>query len=277
MTPPTPAIVPAGSLNAPELIGLFNRAYADYFVHIQLDEAAWSGLVSRFDVNLEASRVAPEGGIVLLGIRGERAWVGGMGVVPEARRTGLGRRLMHSLLEQARARAVRVVQLEVLEQNAPAIALYEALGFVRTRQLDVWALEQPLDAPGATEVDAEDALAWIDAHRIAPEPWQRETTSVRRFASALQPLRGLEVREGGKRTGAAVAIASSARAAILQLEVTGTHAADAARALLAATRAWAPVVRYLNVPSDHVAATVLRDAGAALEARQHEMAVTLHA
>ncbi len=277
MVAPTPDIVPAGSLRTPELVELFNRAYADYFVPIQLDEAAWAGMLTRFDVNLEASRVAPGAGIVLLGVRDDRAWVGGMGVVPEARRTGVGRRLMVSLAEQARARAVREVQLEVLEQNTPAIALYESLGFCRTRQLDVWALDRALEAPGAREIDADDALQWIAAHRREREPWQRETASVRRFASALHPLRGLEVLAGGRRAGAAVGLAAGGRASLLQLEATGELAVGVARELIAAARGWAPVVRFLNVPSEHVAATVLREEGAVLEARQHEMVLTLDA
>ncbi|HUK62202.1 MAG TPA: GNAT family N-acetyltransferase, partial [Dongiaceae bacterium] len=177
------ATVPASTLPDAELMALFNRVYSDYFVPVAVNDAAWQGLVRRFDLDLEASRVTAEGdGIAMLGIRGTRGWVGGMGVTPEARRRGTGRVLMEALIEQARARAVTEVQLEVLEQNAPAIALYEALGFRRVRELDVWALSAPVDPGTAREVDPEDALAWIAARRAAPEPWQRAEESVRRFA-----------------------------------------------------------------------------------------------
>ncbi len=49
---------------------------------------------------------------------------------PDRRRAGIGRALMDHLLALARARASRLVTLEVRRSNRPAIALYEQLGFV---------------------------------------------------------------------------------------------------------------------------------------------------
>jgi hypothetical protein len=198
-----------------------------------------------------------------------------MGVAPEARRRGAGRALMVGLVEQARLRAVTEVGLEVLEQNAPAITLYEALGFRSFRLLDVWSLSAPLDPGPAREVDADDALAWIASHRTAPEPWQRAEESVRRFAAPEQPLRGLELREHGQRTAAALAIVVSGRVSLLQLVAAGERPVEQARALCALARAWAPVLRFLNVPTDDPAATALRTAGGQLEARQLEMTLPL--
>lgn len=51
-------------------------------------------------------------------------------VAPEERRGGIGRALLASLLREARARAARVVLLEVRKSNTPAIALYRGAGFV---------------------------------------------------------------------------------------------------------------------------------------------------
>jgi [ribosomal protein S18]-alanine N-acetyltransferase len=50
-------------------------------------------------------------------------------VRPEARRTGLGRRLMQDLMAQARDGGVAQLFLEVREGNSPALALYRAAGF----------------------------------------------------------------------------------------------------------------------------------------------------
>jgi [ribosomal protein S18]-alanine N-acetyltransferase len=50
-------------------------------------------------------------------------------VRPEARRTGLGRKLMQDLLAQARSGGVAQLFLEVREGNSPAVALYRAAGF----------------------------------------------------------------------------------------------------------------------------------------------------
>ena len=50
--------------------------------------------------------------------------------LPGRRRRGLGRALVEGLCAQARAAGLREIELEVASQNAPAIALYQGLGFV---------------------------------------------------------------------------------------------------------------------------------------------------
>lgn len=62
---------------------------------------------------------------------GEQADIQTIAVVPGARRGGLGRVLMGSLIAEARDRGAREVFLEVRADNAGAQALYESLGFER--------------------------------------------------------------------------------------------------------------------------------------------------
>jgi len=62
---------------------------------------------------------------------GETAEVLTVGVVPAARRAGVGRALLHALLAEAAARGAREAFLEVRTDNAAAIALYHGEGFVR--------------------------------------------------------------------------------------------------------------------------------------------------
>jgi ribosomal-protein-alanine N-acetyltransferase len=52
-----------------------------------------------------------------------------VGVVPAARRQGIGRLLLADLLAHAGERGARQVYLEVRVDNAAAIALYESDGF----------------------------------------------------------------------------------------------------------------------------------------------------
>ena len=66
-------------------------------------------------------------------MRGEDAWIGGVGVVSEARRSGVGEALMRALHEQARERGVQRVWLEVIVENTGAFALYEKLGYEQCR------------------------------------------------------------------------------------------------------------------------------------------------
>jgi ribosomal-protein-alanine N-acetyltransferase len=50
-------------------------------------------------------------------------------VAPEARRQGLGARLVSGFVTEALVRGAEVAFLEVAEDNAPALALYHAQGF----------------------------------------------------------------------------------------------------------------------------------------------------
>ncbi len=60
-----------------------------------------------------------------------KATLFGMYVHANARKRGLGRRLVHATLDSARDRSgIKVVQLTVTEGNRPAQALYEDCGFV---------------------------------------------------------------------------------------------------------------------------------------------------
>lgn len=52
-----------------------------------------------------------------------------LAVAPEARRLGLGRKLVARFLYQAQLRGAERTFLEVRADNAPAIALYESAGF----------------------------------------------------------------------------------------------------------------------------------------------------
>ena len=54
-----------------------------------------------------------------------------LAVRPEARRQGLGRRLMEALWARLMELGDESLTLEVRASNTPAIALYEGLGFVQ--------------------------------------------------------------------------------------------------------------------------------------------------
>lgn len=58
-----------------------------------------------------------------------RAVLWGVYVAPEHRRSGLGRAIVGRAIEEARALGVEALCLSVDAQNAPALALYRALGF----------------------------------------------------------------------------------------------------------------------------------------------------
>jgi len=99
---------------------------------------------------------------VLLAIRGREGPIAGFAVVwlvhdelhvlnvavaPEARRSGVARRILDRVEGRAREQGARVSMLEVRRSNQPAIALYRSLGY---REVGV--------RPGYYAEDGEDAL-----------------------------------------------------------------------------------------------------------------------
>lgn len=61
----------------------------------------------------------------------------GMGVVAECRHRGIGARLIRAALSKAKAFGLHRVELEVFEENLPAIALYTSVGFrVEGKKID---------------------------------------------------------------------------------------------------------------------------------------------
>jgi ribosomal protein S18 acetylase RimI-like enzyme len=83
---------------------------------------------------------------------------------PDARRRGHARALMDETLAYARREGVRAILLEVRRSNAPAIALYRALGFRSTRVRvryyddgeDAFEMALRLDAAGAVVASADE-------------------------------------------------------------------------------------------------------------------------
>ncbi len=212
-----------------------------------------------WDIDLDASRVAGEEAFALLGVRGDRGWIGGMGVVPAARRRGHGEAVMRGVIEEARARGLREVSLEVLVQNEPARRLYEKLGFELVRELEIWELGA-VAGGDAREISVDEALAEIRSRRTSQEPWQRADATVDHLRGHDPAPIGLAV-DGG----AAIVRGSGEQNAVLQL------AADDPRPLLAAA---APLI-WLNVPAEDAASRALSELGASVGERQLELVLPL--
>ena len=252
----------ARSLPPAERAELFNAAYEGYHVPFHVDVATLEFMDGAFDLDLDASRIAFRDddpvGLGNLGVRGEDAWIGGVGVVMAARRSGIGEALMQALQEQARERGVRRVWLEVIVENTGAFALYEKLGYRTIRDLEVWSLPaaDEADLP-AREVPVGEAQARVRELGGAREPWQRADETIANYGDAL----GLATDEGAAlyRTDGAVQL----------LQVAGD-----AEPFLRFLRGLGSV-SVLNLPEDDPAAATFRSLGAAVAVRQHEMLLEL--
>jgi GNAT superfamily N-acetyltransferase len=241
---------------------LFNAAYEGYLLPFHIDEQQLVSMDEAFDLDLDASRIAFRDrepvGLGNLGVRGEDAWIGGVGVVTAARRTGVGEALMRALHEQAAERAVRRIWLEVIVENTGGFALYEKLGYRTVRDVEVWSLPAGGDFGEAREVTAGEAHARIQELRSGREPWQRADGTLAHFADA----HGLATE-----TGAAVYRAAGERIQLVQI-------AGEPEPLLHALRALGPIT-VLNLPQDDAAVPALRALGGSVVVSQHEMLLEL--
>lgn len=174
------------------LVEIFNAGYSGYVLPVQVDEDDLRHHIGYHDIDLEASRIAStkDGvvGVVLLGIRGDRSWIGGLGIHPAYRRQGIGRELMQAAIAESRNRGIETVQLEVITSNTPAYQLYQHLGFLTRRRLLVLQ-RQPgpvarVEKVDVKSVEASEIQPLYSAFHQNPPPWQRGFASFDRSTQA---------------------------------------------------------------------------------------------
>jgi GNAT superfamily N-acetyltransferase len=284
--------IAADTLSLDDRAALFNACYADYLVPVALDAAGLERMGVLCDIDLSASRVRVADdvpiGFAFLGVRANRGWIGGMGVLPQHRREGHGRALMNAVLDAAAGRGITHVQLEVLEGNQRARDLYASLHFELTRRVNVWLRPSPEARPAASpnpgaasssragfhEPPARDLLARIEAAKGAAAPWQREPVTLRHIESEL---RAITVDGASPRAPFVLYRVQEPNVNIVELD-----AGDAPTAALAALLAelakrhadgW---MRVLNLPEGHATEAALRSVGFEIRERQSEMRLALN-
>ncbi|MCC6905691.1 MAG: GNAT family N-acetyltransferase [Anaerolineae bacterium] len=266
------------------LVEAINHAYADYYVPIQLSQAGFAELVEHESVQPEASVVARSGseivGMGLLGIRGIRAWIGGMGVIPAWRGQGVGRQIMDALIHHARRLSIRRIQLEVIRENLIAYNLYQSLGFRAHRQLlvlnrDRNAPYEPPDGAAGVRISViapESAINALEALPAPERPWQRDLATM---PLLLREINGLAARApAGQIRGICLYGGDIYGAGLLDLASVD---ADTARCLIARLldelRA-APMV-FINVAEDDPVLPLLLEYGFYESLCQIEMVLEL--
>ena len=119
-------IRPAISKDVDELLRLENVC----FEHDQLTRTDFRNALrasrALILVHAEAERLAA---YALLRMKARQGHLQSLAVDPQARRRGLGRRLIAAAEAAARERGARHMQLELREDNGAAEALYQSLGY----------------------------------------------------------------------------------------------------------------------------------------------------
>lgn len=136
-------LIPAHELAMSEQAAVFNRAFAGYLAGWQdLDAAGLARFIRGQGIDLCYSRFARANGQVAgfgyINRTGDVSRLAGMGVVPEARRTGTSGFLVSELLAEAKSRSDAAMVLEVFEQNTHALALYRRHNFRELTRLFGW-------------------------------------------------------------------------------------------------------------------------------------------
>jgi ribosomal protein S18 acetylase RimI-like enzyme len=131
---------------------------------------------------------------MLIARRGWTRRVAAMGFVPATRNQGLGRQALNEVIAEARSQGERTVILEVIDGNAPAMALYTRVGFRPIRRLVGYRWEPSSgDSPDAlTEIDPLEVARAVCREGEENLPWM---LSAETLAGAVPPMRAYRLED----------------------------------------------------------------------------------
>lgn len=261
------------TLSIDVLVAAWNGVYSDYAVPMTRDADQLRTHVETGSIDDRLSLLWLDGddpvGFSLLGVRGDRGWVGGFGVVPAHRGAGLATRMMREHLDLAADAGLTSVGLEVLADN-PARHLYERSGFETTRLLHV--LDGPLRGSATADTWSDHLTpayaARLDALLATPAPWGRQGSCL--------PIGATVVAAGPLDAPTALAVLRQGSRAWSVLAAAAASSADAA-ALVGrlAAEVDGGAVRIVNEPEGSPLLDAFEAAGAQRTLVQHEMSVAL--
>lgn len=170
----------------------FVDAFSDYEVKLDMPLEKLVEMMKIRDLNPDFSVGCFDGdllvGFILTGHREtggvKTCYDGGTGVIKTYQRKGIGEMLLKELLLILHEKQVNRFVLEVLENNTPAIKLYEKHGFAKTRKLECYEIEKhelrtvPDRGFGITVTNPASLIQNEELYRLYPPTWQNEIQSV---------------------------------------------------------------------------------------------------
>jgi predicted N-acetyltransferase YhbS len=182
----------------------------------------------------------PVGGVCCASF-GATGWIGALGVLPEARRRGVGEALANTACERLRERGAKTVLLYATDMGRP---LYDRLGFESEGTVSAWR-----GTAGRTRTDVR-LRAVREEDRAAVRTIDRLATGEDRapVLDALHPLSGLIAERDGVAAGWAVTSPWGAGVAVCATD-------ESAGAALTAAAARGPGTSTMVVPDGNVAAS----------------------
>jgi len=175
---------PASGYSVPDLIQFLNQGFEDYSVPIQFNTAAFLSMLRKDGLDLTASRVltvnAQPCGIALIARRGWVSRLAAMGIGKTTRGMGAGSWFMDELIRDACQRGEREMVLEVIEQNEPAVKLYQKAGFEIVRRLVGFIRKQAeeMESNELQEIDLRRLGELVSRYGLRDLPWQLSGESI---------------------------------------------------------------------------------------------------
>jgi ribosomal protein S18 acetylase RimI-like enzyme len=170
----------------------FIDAFSEYEVPINMPIEKLQEMMVTRDLNPDFSVGCFEGeklvGFILTGYRETSrqkiCYDGGTGVIKAFQRKGIGEMMLKELLVLLKEKGVSRFVLEVLENNTPAINLYEKYGFAKIRKLHCFEIEKQNLRPvpdrgfGISVFNPATILENNEIYSLFQPTWQNENQSV---------------------------------------------------------------------------------------------------
>ncbi len=186
--------IPASSLSLESFTQLFNHSFENYFYPMNLTVSQLAARLRLESLDLHHSVVLlidnQPVGQATLGLRGDTAWCGGFGIIPEYRGKGLSPLLFAEFVKQARELKAKRLMLEVLVKNTAAQKVYTNAGLKRQRDLLLFDWKQdnpsPIKDPRIQVANMPEIIEHF--HRLHPvsESWQRDLPTLISQSNLLQ-------------------------------------------------------------------------------------------
>ncbi|WP_321347919.1 GNAT family N-acetyltransferase [uncultured Draconibacterium sp.] len=173
-----------------ELCNLFNAAFADYLVKIEMTPESLQDKFDSENVSLEHSvGIFSDGkpvGFIFHALRdsasGKMAYNAGTGVIPKFRGKNATVRMYEYILPKLAKYGVKEVVLEVIDKNPPAIKSYKKVGFTILHELECFKGFPDISSPDKPLIVEESADKFTPPdHFWDWQPtWQNTTQTVLR-------------------------------------------------------------------------------------------------